>query len=147
MARKKRKYSRKKSKESSIPTLNPQAKRELVAIACTLIALISVLAFFSLAGVAGEATDATLSALFGINKYLFPLVLLGIAAVLAFPDRFAAKPRAVFGLFLFLMSWGGLLNVIRFPSTDAMLIIENVSTAGGYLGLFTAYPAIALLAH
>lgn len=145
MARKSRKSSRKKSSKRSLPSLSPQAKKELIAIACTLIALISFLAFFSLAGVAGDSIDAALSALFGINKYIFPFVLLGIAGILAFPDRFSARPQTIFGLFLFLTSWSGLLNLIRFPSTDAMRIIENVSVAGGYLGLFTGYPAVALL--
>lgn len=145
MARKSRKSSRKKSSRQPAPTLNPQAKKELIAIACVLIALISFLAFFSLAGVAGDGIDAALSALFGINKYLFPIILLGIAGILAFPDRFSSRPQTIFGLFLFLTSWGGLLNLIRFPTTDSMLIIENVSVAGGYLGLFAGYPAVSLL--
>lgn len=144
-SRKSRKYSRKKSSQKSLPSLNPHAKKELIAIACVLIALISSLSFFSLAGVAGDGIDAALSALFGFNKYIFPLVLLGIAGTLAFPNRFSSRPQTVLGIFLFLTSWGGLLNLVRFPSTDAMLIIENVSVAGGYLGLFTGYPAIALL--
>lgn len=145
MVRKSRKSSRKKSSKHTLPSLDPRAKKELLAVACTLIALISFLAFFGLAGVAGESINAALSVLFGINRFIFPFVLLGIAGILAFPDKFSTRSQTIFGLFLFLTSWSGLLNLIRFPSTDAMRIIENVSVAGGYLGLFIGYPAVALL--
>jgi DNA segregation ATPase FtsK/SpoIIIE, S-DNA-T family len=147
MARKnkKRKNGGARREPLEIPELDPQTKRELVAIAGALLALLSILAFFGILGPAGAFIDSALSALFGWNKYLVPVALLGGAASIAFPDRWQFRGALSLGIFLFFVSWSGLLNILSFRTTEELLIIENISGAGGYAGLILGYPLLSVM--
>ncbi len=132
-----------RAKKAELPKLNPQAKKELAAIFLVVIAALSSLAFFNLAGPAGKYIDAAVAALFGLNKYVVPFVLAAAAAKIAWPDKFALKAAGGLGAFLFFVSWGGFLNLVRFPAKDAMLYLDNLSVAGGYAGLLLSYPLVS----
>ncbi|HTM68827.1 MAG TPA: DNA translocase FtsK 4TM domain-containing protein [Candidatus Binatia bacterium] len=133
-----------KEKRQQGPVMDPRVKRELFAIAIALIALVSILAFFKLAGPAGAFIDSALSATFGLTKYLVPFVFLALAGRLAFPERFAVRAPVSLGLFLFLVSLGGLLNAVRWRTPDSMLYLDHLSVAGGYVGLILGYPLMTL---
>lgn len=128
-----------------MPEMNPRTKRELTSIICAVIALLSLLSFFGLAGPTGNFLDAALSAALGLNKFFFPVILLAGAALAMFPERYKLYPSSVLGIFLFFVSWSGFLNVVNFPRGEEMLVIENVSMAGGYLGLLLGYPLLNLM--
>jgi S-DNA-T family DNA segregation ATPase FtsK/SpoIIIE len=143
-SRSRKNNGRNKKNEESFE-LSPRAKRELGALALAAVALISVLAFFGAAGPGGRYIDTALGAAFGLLKYLFPLVVLAIAAGLAFPDRLRTRPAAVFGTFIFLTSLGALINVLRFPVREESMFLDNLSVAGGYLGLLLSYPLVTMI--
>ena len=144
MAKKNGKKSEAKHKKEEIPRMDPRVKREMAAIALALVALVSLLAFFKLAGPAGTFIDSALSATFGLNKYLVPFVLLALAGRLAFPERFPVRAPVSLGLFLFLVSLGGLMNAVRWRTPDSMLYLDHLSVAGGYVGLILGYPLMTL---
>jgi len=145
--RQKKENHKPKEREQPQPLLNPHAKKELSAIFCLALALIMLLSLAGLAGRVGGFLDSGLAALVGVNKYLVPVVFLGLAGHIAWPDRFVFKTPARLGLFLFLVSWGGLLNVLLSPSVDAMFVMGNLSGAGGYFGLFLAAPLMTLAGY
>jgi len=136
--------SRHKDREPRAPKINPQAKKELAAIFLFVASVICLLSFFNLAGAAGRGIDTFFSALFGIDKFLVPFIVLGAAGHIVFPEKFAFHLPTWLGLFLFVTGWGGLVDVIMFRTVDAILIVDNVSRAGGFAGLLLAYPLLAV---
>lgn len=146
MARKSR-SEKKRDHEFQIPEIDPKVKKELAAIFCLLLAAISVLAFFDAAGPAGRVLKDALAALFGLNKFVFPAALTIIAGATLWPERFRASVATMFGIFLFIVSSGGFLNMVRFPSTDGALYVDNISRGGGYAGLLLSYPLMSLVGY
>jgi len=140
--RQKKNERKHKDGQPAQPLLNPQAKKELLAIFCLALAVILLLSLIGLGGRIGVGLDSALAALFGLNKYIVPVIALGLAGHIAWPEKFVFKTPARLGLFLFLVSWGGLFNVVLHPSADSMLVIGNLSGAGGYFGLLLAYPLL-----
>jgi S-DNA-T family DNA segregation ATPase FtsK/SpoIIIE len=145
-SRSQKKNGRTKGRKSEASfELSPRAKRELGALALAAIALISILAFFGAAGPGGHYINAALGAMFGLLKYLFPLAAIAFGVGLAFPDRFRFNPGAMFGAFVFMVSLGALINVLRFPVREESMFLDNLSVAGGYLGLLLSYPLVAMI--
>ncbi len=140
----KKQESRQKPKKTDAPSMDPRAKKELAAISIALIALVSFLAFFHLAGPAGSFIDSALSAIFGLSKYVVPLALLALAGRIAFPERFAVAAPTSLGVFLFFVSLGAFMNAVRWRTADAMLYMDHLSVAGGYVGLILGYPLMTL---
>ncbi len=130
----------KSEKKPEIPQIDPKTRRELTAIACVLLVVVIILSYAGLAGAAGRLIDTALAGLVGFNKYLVPAIILGIAGHAALPEKFPFKWPVRIGLALFVLSWGGFLNVVMYPSRDAMLTIENIARSGGYVGLLLGYP-------
>ncbi|MFA6603865.1 MAG: DNA translocase FtsK [Patescibacteria group bacterium] len=142
--RAKKNGSKPKRREPSAPKINPLAKKELAALFLFVVSVICLLSFFDLAGAAGRGIDSFFAALFGIDKFLIPFVVLGLAGRIVFPEKFSFRLPTWLGLFLFVTGWGGLLDVIMFRTVDAILIVDNVSRAGGFAGLLLAYPLLAV---
>ncbi|OGM00709.1 hypothetical protein A2480_04725 [Candidatus Uhrbacteria bacterium RIFOXYC2_FULL_47_19] len=125
--------------------MSPKAKRELAAVLLVVLALVSTLAFFQIAGPVGHLLNVSLGTLFGLLKYIFPVVLLVIAACLAFPERYPIRRITIISIGFLLVSIAALIDIIKSASESGSLYIEEISSAGGYLGLILAYPLVALL--
>ncbi len=141
-----RKNERRREKSAG-PALNPRIKRELLAMLSFVVAILSCLAFLGLAGTVGHYIDEALAAMFGLTKYAFPFVLLIIAGRLAWPEQFPIKTSVVLGALFLFANFGAVLDVARFPSKDAMLYIDNLSVAGGYVGLLLGYPLFSFMGY
>jgi len=140
----KRNGDKPRSKQPVQPLLDPRAQKELAAIACVVLGALLFLSFLGLAGRFGVWLDAAGAAIFGVDKWLVPVIFLAVAGRIAFPEKFAFKAPAQLGLFLFLVGWGGFLNVIMLRAAEDMLVIGSLSRAGGYAGLLLAYPLMNL---
>ncbi len=140
-----KKTERRKEKRAPGPPLNPRVKSELMAMVAFVAAVISLLSFFGLAGTAGQYINEGLAAAFGFTKYAFPFAVIVLAGRLGWPERFPIKTPIILGSLFLFVSVGGLLNVARFPVTDAMLYVDNLSVAGGYVGLLLGYPLLSLM--
>ena len=134
-------------KTQTEPSLNPHASRELTALAVLAGAVLAGLSLFGAAGVAGGYIDKGLAAFVGLNRWLVPIILTAIAAKIAFPEKMRFERAAGLGLFLFLTSAGGLMNVMLFPDGEAALYLDNVSRGGGYVGLLLGYPLFRLAGY
>ncbi len=137
--------SRRRTVEEPEFTLSPKAKRELGAIILTVLALLSVLAFFDVAGPAGRLLDSGIAALFGFLKYAVPPLLIAAALYLAFPERFSFRRSTTIGSLMLIVSICALINTVRFTGQDGSLYVEDIGAAGGYVGLALSYPLNALI--
>lgn len=126
-----------------MPVLDPRAKRELLAIITLVLSLVSLLALFNAAGPGGRHIDGVLAAIFGLTKYFIPFFLAIAAARIAWPERIMVGTPIGLGAFLLFTSLGGLLNVIRVGTAEAMRDPDKLAIAGGYFGLLLSYPLTA----
>ncbi|MEA3249805.1 MAG: DNA translocase FtsK 4TM domain-containing protein [Patescibacteria group bacterium] len=144
-ARRTSRTRRRRTVEEPAFEMSPKAKRELVAIIMTVLALLTTLSFFSVAGPAGRLLDSAVAGLFGFLKYAVPPLLVAAALFLAFPDRFPFRKSLGIGIGMLIVSICSLINLVRFTGQDGSLYIEDVGAAGGYIGLAISYPLNALI--
>ncbi|KPJ86072.1 hypothetical protein AMJ57_00765 [Parcubacteria bacterium SG8_24] len=128
-----------------MPALDPRTKRELIALCLAVLAFVSFLSLFGLAGPGGRSIDSSLAVLLGLTRFLFPLVLAGIAVRLTFPERLQAGPATALGVFLLFIGLGGFLNVTMLSGNEAGLYVDNLGGAGGYTGLLLSYPLVSAI--
>ena len=125
---------------------NPKIRRDATAILLAVLAIISFLAVFvGGAGMVGSYLNGLLAAFFGLGRFAAPFAFAYLAVRCAFPERFQAPVLAKIGALLFTAASLAFLNLLRCPSPEAMLYTDNLSRAGGYLGLALGYPAISWL--
>ncbi len=118
--------------------LSPETKRGIAIVLLFAVAGVSILSLLNLAGRAGELATGVLSILFGWGRFLFPLILILVGYFLINPERYEITPLNWIGLFLFELSFHGLLHLF-IPLEKAFEIIGSRS-GGGYVGLFLSYP-------
>lgn len=125
--------------------LNPEISQGLLAILLFVVAGLSTLSFFHLAGVAGEFIDSLLAITFGQVRYIFPIVLI-ILAVLKIKDMdYDYRPTHVFGAFLFVLSFNGLVHLGNAPEEMYLLALQGYS--GGLAGLVFGWPLGAYVGY
>ncbi|MFA5188165.1 MAG: DNA translocase FtsK 4TM domain-containing protein [Patescibacteria group bacterium] len=122
--------------------IHPETKRWVVIIFMFALAFISLLGLFNLAGRAGVFIDSALSLFLGWGKYIFPIVLI-IWAYALLNKNYKIKPINYFGLFLFILSFTGLLHLFV-PVSEAILAVDQ-GRGGGYIGLFLSYFALNIM--
>jgi len=137
--------SRRRTEEAPAFEMSPKAKRELAAIILTVLALLTVLAFFGVAGPAGRLLDSAIASLFGFLKYAVSPLLLALALFLVFPERFPFRKSVALGVSLLIVSTCALIDLVRFAGEDGSLYVEDVGAAGGYIGLALSYPLNSLI--
>ncbi len=92
------------------------------------------LAFFGVAGTLGNILNHALSAFFGFDRFLVPVIFILIGATFAYPDRGTFSAFNYVGMLFFFLSFNALLNL--FLLNGETPLTEDLSTAGGYLGQF-----------
>lgn len=134
---KKRKvYPRKEPVEyEPLPSLTAETKKGIVIVLILVIALLMVLALFNLAGELGIYLKQLLSAIFGWGVLPLPLILIILAVILLIPEKYQPRPSNYLGIFLFVLSLSGLLQL--FTSSPDLFIAGK---GGGYLGYALAFP-------
>ncbi len=128
-------------KENFFWELSPETQKEILVIFLLAISVFCFLSFFGLAGNAGAYFTGSLKALFGLDYFLFPLLLILIVLVIIFPEYLAFKIRNIIGLAFFLLSLNGLLHLI-FARHG---ILTEMESGGGYFGLLFSYPLLQWL--
>ena len=131
-------------RKPATPAIDPHIRKEITVIVLTIGAIIIFLGLIDSAGPIGYGINRALTTVFGINKFLVPIIGLGMAAYLARPDRFRLTTASKVGLILLLVSWGGLINLLILKDAPTMLETERLAHAGGYAGLLTSYPILRL---
>ncbi len=120
--------------------LSVETKRILIPIILGLAALLSGLALFNAAGVVGKLIQDFLSLVFGIMRYIVPVLLIVWAVLIEREEEVERKPHHIIGFILFLLSVNGLAHV--FLPLEQMWSNAVQGLHGGMVGLTLAYPLI-----
>ncbi len=135
MSRKKRHHSQKSS--SRVPFhLHPDIKRSITIVLLFAFSAILFLSLFHVAGSLGEWINRLLSAFFGIDRYLVPVLFTIIGATYAFPERGRFSAWNYLGILFFFLSFNATLNLLMVENANP--ITTNLTLVGGYLGQFLA---------
>lgn len=120
------------------PLLSPEAKRGVVIVLLIIVAFISILSLLDLAGVLGQYLSFGITNLFGLDTWLFPLLLLGSVYLMLAKDRAATGVVNYLGGFIFTLALNGLLH-LTVPLVAAREVIGQ-ATGGGLIGLVLSWP-------
>jgi len=118
--------------------VNPEIGRGLLAILLFVVSGLSILSFFSLAGVAGHFIDALLAVVFGQVRYVFPIILLLVAALMVKEMDYEYRPSHIIGAILFFLSFNGLVHLQK--PLEEMYSLSMQGYGGGLSGLALAWP-------
>jgi len=120
--------------------LSNETKRILIPIILALAALLSGLALFNAAGVVGKLIQDFLSLIFGVMRYMVPILLVIWAVLFEREEQIERKPHHIAGFTLFIFSTSALANI--FLAAEVMLADALQGLPGGLVGLTLAYPLI-----
>ncbi|TAK04273.1 DNA translocase FtsK [Patescibacteria group bacterium] len=129
-----RRKRRQQEEEEGRFELDPDTRRGIVAVGLFAASALMFLSFFHIAGSLGGWVDGGLSALFGWDRFLVPVILIIIGATLIFPERGTFSGWNYLGLLCFFLSFNTLLNLILVNRPEPFT--ADLSAAGGWLGQF-----------
>src|SRR3989304_3150770 len=112
--RQKRQNSRKKTEEkieSRLHKFNPEARQGILVVVLLALAAVAALSFFGFAGSVGVALDRSLALFFGWDRFLLPVVLVGLGFVALNPEKRPFSTFNYIGLFFFFLSFNALINL------------------------------------
>jgi DNA segregation ATPase FtsK/SpoIIIE, S-DNA-T family len=89
--------------------LDSETKRGIFILFLFAFGAVSALALFDLAGLLGTHLNSGLTYLFGVGKWLVPVVVLALSFLLFNEDKYEVRRSNYLGLFLFLISFPALL--------------------------------------
>ncbi|MBI3963981.1 MAG: DNA translocase FtsK 4TM domain-containing protein, partial [Candidatus Kerfeldbacteria bacterium] len=125
------------------PTVSPETQRGILIVLLFALGFLAILSLADLAGSVGRGYDVVLLRLFGWGRFLVPAILLGIGVVLLQPHRLPFRAMNGLGLFLFLVSFSGLLHLfIPLDESETAIAAGN---GGGYIGFGIALPLLRLM--
>ncbi len=139
--KRKRKYKKNSREDRYYESESPitsEAKKGIFIVVILVAAFLSILAIFDLAGGLGFYLKQALGITLGWGLYLFPLILIGLAYALLNPEKYEIKPSNYFGLFLLLISFAGLLQLMK--NLNGGLTTFTSGSGGGYLGYALTFP-------
>lgn len=127
-----------KTKNDSNPKIKTEAKRTIFGIGFVAFAILNFLSFFTSAGIFGNSIDRGFGFLFGIGKFILPLILLYIGIKLLFKPKtvtglYYIKLIAIFIAFILLL---GLLQFVQFDNSEEALNNAKNVIGGGYIGYY-----------
>ena len=121
--------------------MNAEAKRGIIVVFLFALAAIIFLSFFNIAGSLGVVVNNALSSLFGLDRFLVPIIIILIGASTAYPDRGRLSGWNYLGLFFFFLSFNALINLFLINRPEPFT--TDLAMAGGWVGQFlgTLLPA------
>ncbi|KKQ45147.1 MAG: translocase FtsK protein [Candidatus Moranbacteria bacterium GW2011_GWC2_37_8] len=125
-------------KEEQSPIVHGDAKRSAVAIFLFALAILFVLGFLSDAkivdaGPLGKFLDSVAGWMFGVGKYISPIVLIMAGIILLFRKETLFYVSKIAGIFMAFASVLGLIHILAYEP-DKMLAIAKAGEGGGFLG-------------
>jgi len=139
-----KKHASEEEKPAKLSTLHGDVKRSVAAIFLFALAILFILGFLSSAkildaGVLGKLLDSLAGLLFGVGKYVSPLILIAAGIILLFRKETAFYVSKLLGLAVAFVSVLGLIHILAYePGT--MLAVAQHGGGGGFFGY-----AIAIL--
>jgi len=143
MARKKRKYRRKKDPLDyivlpSLPKmdLDPDTKKSIFIVFIVVLGVVSMLGLFGMGGIVGAYLSAAIMFLFGWGKWLAPVVLIVLGFLMFSGGKPYAGGATYVGLFAFVAAFQSLLHF--FIESDKWRTAVDAGKGGGYIGYLFA---------
>lgn len=140
MARKKKSEEKEKDDGFNLEDiLGSDAKRSIMAVFLFALSLLFLLAYFDAAGVLGGWLNKGIGMLFGLGKWLLPLLLV-VAGSLFLKRRTTTLADAVrfVGLFVGFFAVLGFLHLYSGETTAELLKIARAGEGGGFIGFALA---------
>ncbi len=124
--------------EEEVPVVHGDAKRSAVAIFLFALAILFVLGFLSDAkivdaGPLGKFLNSMAGWMFGIGKFVSPVVLITAGIILLFRKETSFYVSKLAGIFVAFSSVLGLVHILAYDA-DKMLKIAKAGEGGGFLG-------------
>jgi len=129
----------------ALPRLNldPDTKKGIFIVLILALGAISLLGLFDLAGGLGVYLAKAMLLAFGWGKWLFPIILLALGFFLYNEDKYEIKGTNYLGLFVFIISFHGLLHL--FIEQEQWQQAISAGEGGGYIGLLFVSGFIKLM--
>ncbi len=146
--KKKQQQQEEEPKSSSEPNVKGDVKRSVVAIFLFVLAILFVLGFLSEAkvvdaGILGKFLNALGGWLFGVGKYISPIVLIAAGVILLFRKETLFYVSKLIGLSVAFVSMLGVIHILAYDG-DRMFKAANLGTGGGFLGYGLAFAFLKL---
>lgn len=122
--------------------ISGEVKRSIAAIFLFAVAIISVLGFLEMAGILGEYIDTAIGRLFGVGKWLSPLVMVIAGVILLFRKETLFYVTKLIGLAVAFVSILGFLHL--YVDEGEMLELAQDGGGGGYAGYVLAIGLLKL---
>lgn len=129
-------------KDESRSNVHGDAKRSAVAVFLFAMAILFVLGFLSdakivEAGPLGKFLDSIAGWMFGVGKFISPIVLIMAGVILLFRKETLFYVSKLTGIFIAFASILGLIHILAYDY-DKMLKIAKLGEGGGFLGYIQA---------
>jgi S-DNA-T family DNA segregation ATPase FtsK/SpoIIIE len=125
-----------------VVNLSPVAKRRIGLVALTVFGILATLSLFDAAGTLGVYLNAGLLHVFGVLRWLTPVLCFGILYILLRPSKFSLGIAGWIGVALLVLTLNALIHVIAYG--DILVDAALAGQGGGLLGLVLGYPLLRL---
>ena len=136
------------SKSENKAIFSGDVKRSVVAIFFFALAILFVLGFLSQAkvvdaGILGKLLNSLTGLLFGVGKYISPIVLVAAGVILLFRKETLFYVSKLIGLSMAFVSVLGAIHILAYDP-DKMLKVAKAGEGGGFLGYGLAFAFLKL---
>ena len=143
-----KKQEQETEKKGLIPVIHGDVKRSVVAIFLFALAILFVLGFLSdakivEAGILGKFLDSTAGWMFGVGKYVSPLILVIAGIILLFRKETLFYVSKLLGIFAAFAGVLGLVHILSYDA-DKLLSAAQAGNGGGFLGYIFAFVFLKL---
>ncbi len=130
-------------KDEPEATISGDVKRGVVAIFFFALAVLFVLGFLSEAkivdaGILGKFLNSFAGLMFGVGKYISPIVLIAAGVILLFRKETLFYVSKLIGLSVSFISMLGVIHILAYDG-DKMLKVAKAGSGGGFLGYGLAF--------
>jgi S-DNA-T family DNA segregation ATPase FtsK/SpoIIIE len=148
MGRRKKQEKEVESSLENVSSISGDVKRGIVAIFLFALAVLFILSFLSEAkildaGSLGKYLNLIAGFLFGVGKYVSPLILVLIGAILLFRKEKGFYIVKILGLFVAFISILGFIHIVSY-NLDEMLDVAKQGKGGGFLGYILGYTMLKM---
>ena len=134
---------RKKRLRNLVSNIPPNVKRDVFVLFIFFLAGISAIAMFGVLGKVGMVLDSLWQYIFGWGWWFWPVILAISGYFLAVKEKKEISAHRWLGLFLFTISYSGVLGLF-IKNTRSGFEIASEGIGGGLLGYFISWPFLQI---
>ena len=120
--------------------VSDQARRGVIIICLFALSLLLILSLVDSAGTLGVYVNGMLQTVFGLDRWVLPIITLLIGYFLSRPIKYGFRFSNFIGLLLFIIGFNAFLHVTL--HADDLPTAARLGLGGGYAGLILAWPLL-----